>query len=212
MDELLTRLDRTLQRMAPDLIARMNPPCDPALLDEIEERIGLKLPRDIQSLYRWHDGTSWSANNDLELFGEFRWFSAREALDNWDSLAGQQMSDELYAMPEDDPEWNKLIVRPWLDTPAAGWLPLGHASGPNHMLWADLEPGPAGKAGQLVGHAIADTWRSYWCDGLTSYLADLLAKIESGEVSVDERDVGVPPQRTWMAGGTPYVPASYFAF
>jgi cell wall assembly regulator SMI1 len=162
MKELLQRLEAQLQLQYPDILPTLNPPATEEQITAVEAAMKQKLPEDVKTAYRWHNGCRslpGEISHPLEnepylLIYRGRWLALDEMLNRWQSFVEMGFIDtEYHFTEEEDPDnWNQLTIRPWTFPPHT-WLPLGqdtHAS----FTYIDLFPGPRGHVGQLLAYDI----------------------------------------------------------
>jgi cell wall assembly regulator SMI1 len=56
IDEILTKLEGTLQKKAPHFLAELKQGLSDAEITALENKSGIRLPDDVKALYRWHNG------------------------------------------------------------------------------------------------------------------------------------------------------------
>lgn len=194
MSDFWLRLDRQLMSQTPLLFTSLRAPASSASLRSAEEAFGLPLPREVRDAYLRHDGSTRSREIPARdnLFGEFRWISLEEAMALWRSNVQwyEESKDDENLYP-DDAFGNHGAVR--LGAPRPGWFPIG-ASG-SWALYVDLDPGPAGRAGQLTA-CYLDGGVALFAPSLAHYLEHLLLGLEQGRVFYDERNLCWVDRRT----------------
>jgi cell wall assembly regulator SMI1 len=196
MKEILQRLEAQLQLQFPDILPTLNPPATEEQITALEAAVKQKLPEDVKSAYRWHNGcrrlpgeTSWPLQDESYfLIYRGRWLGLDEMLDRWQSLLQIGFVDTEYDFTEeDDPDnWNRLTIRPWTAPPHT-WLPLSQ-DGNCSFIYIDLFPGPRGHVGQVLAHDIhGGGGCELIADSLVSYLTVFVQALERKELQYDRR-------------------------
>src|SRR5687768_2872139 len=149
MDEIWKRIEAWLAQNAPDVREDLQPGATDAALAEASRTFGAELPADMAASYRVHDGSRGGAG---PLFGEWRLLSLAAAARAWGTLKKQSddgvfEDDDVQAAPQVKDEW-------WNPK----WIPVASNSS-GDFLCADLDPAPAGKAGQIVSYYHAEPRR-----------------------------------------------------
>lgn len=71
LNELLARLDDTLERRLPNVASRLRPGASVDELDSFEVEFGRALPAEFRALYRWHDGADFVGYHSLPGLGHW---------------------------------------------------------------------------------------------------------------------------------------------
>jgi len=140
-----SRLERSVaQLQLPE--PQLAPGAEEASLAAFEAAVGLRLPDEVRDLFRGHDGqTSARAG----LAGGFHFVSlleARKIMEDWSAVRaklGEGIKDLDRACSSSP---RGAIQRKYSD---AGWVPLLR-DGEGNGVGVDLNPGPAGTAGQII--------------------------------------------------------------
>jgi cell wall assembly regulator SMI1 len=182
LPELLARLDAWVAREVPLHHATLRPGVTDAALDAFEARQGVTLPPTLRALYRWHDGG--------DLFG-LEFLSLEHLEFNrvaWAELAADRMTD----LDENVVSHPPGAIRPLYAT--GDWLPFLHDGGGNHVA-LDLNPGPAGRVGQVITTGRDEEHRFVLAPDLDTFLREYLRRLESGRVTV--RRLSGFSEETW---------------
>jgi cell wall assembly regulator SMI1 len=195
MKELFQRLEAQLQLQFPDILPTLNPPATEAQITAFEAAVKQKLPEDVKTTYRWHNGcrglpaeTSRLVQDEpYFLVYRGRWLCLDEMLDRWQSILQIGFVDtEYHFTEEDDPDnWNRLTIRPWTAPPHT-WLPLSQIDNYS-FTYIDLFPGPRGRVGQFLSHCIQDGGDDLIADSLENYLTVFVQALERKELQYDRR-------------------------
>ncbi|MXV18314.1 SMI1/KNR4 family protein [Deinococcus xianganensis] len=182
LPELLARLDAWVAREVPLHHATLRPGVTDAALDAFEVRQGVTLPEALRALYRWHDGG--------DLFG-LKFLSLEHLEFNrvaWAELAADRMTDLDEVVVSHPPGAIRLLYA------TGDWLPFLHDGGGNHVA-IDLNPGPAGRVGQVITVGPDEDDRYVLASDLDTFLREYLRRLESGRVTV--RRLGGYATETW---------------
>jgi len=137
-----------LARRAPSLALRLGPPATDADLDAFARHVGFDLPADLRHLYRLHDGQVDSGDDGaVGLVHGMQFLGLAELRRVWDDWAYVRSRWDHAKSPMDD------VVVPGVVAGAytrAGWLPVLRFPTRAGHLGVDLEPGPAGRYGQVI--------------------------------------------------------------
>jgi cell wall assembly regulator SMI1 len=97
----LTELENILDLHNKLLVEFLNPPLIQSALSEKDESIFLRLPPDVQELYKWHNGTKWTnahlGSRWIFPLGIFLGFS--DAIDAYKQLSGTDEYWKDYLFP-----------------------------------------------------------------------------------------------------------------
>jgi cell wall assembly regulator SMI1 len=193
MKEILQLLDTQLALQFPDVLPTLNPPATEKQIASFEAAVSQKLPEDIKTAYRWHNGcrclpgeiSAPLSNEAYFLIYGGRWLSLDEIVTQWHVQNEIAEGDDYFFTQEDDPDqWSKLVARPWCWPPVL-WLPLSREYHDAHT-YIDLLPGPKGRAGQLV-HQALDGAQRVIAPGMSDYLTVFAQALESKELRYDRR-------------------------
>jgi cell wall assembly regulator SMI1 len=158
------RIESWLDAHAPGTRATLNPPADPAALAAVEAAIGRRLPPDVASSLRCHDG----AGPDEHARGRFMLLDGYIPLSTIGIVDQWRMLGKSLSRLGDD-----MVGRWWHPL----WLPVGlHNTG--DTLFVDQRPGTGQDAvGDLLTHDGAEvgTWGSF-----ALFLEQTASALESG--------------------------------
>ncbi|MGM9319941.1 SMI1/KNR4 family protein [Deinococcus aquaticus] len=169
--ELLARLDAWVAREVPLHHATLRPGATDPALDAFEARQGVTLPPALRALYRWHDGGN--------LFGLEFLSLERLAADRglYADVAADHMTDLDEVVVSHPPGAIRLLYA------TGDWLPFLHDGGGNHVA-LDLNPGPAGRVGQIITTGRDEEHRFVLAPDLETFLREYLRRLETGRVTV----------------------------
>lgn len=140
----------------------------------------------MRSAYRWHDGCS----SELSIFvGGCQWCSLETMVEHWKekiSFCNADRKENPDNYPSYTPSWDSMKVKPvWWKKQ---WIPIG-TSNTVSSIYVDLDPAPAGAAGQIISDAgIQDA--QVMAPSLGSFFRSLAKHLEGGRLA--ER-----PHGTW---------------
>jgi cell wall assembly regulator SMI1 len=161
VEQSWSRIERWLRAHAPDTLATLGPPADPAEITAAEEELGTSMPAELVAWFRRHDGVTeegLQANHFLLPDG-YHLMSLRRC------LAHRRMLVEILDGFED------FMVGSWWHPE---WLPVAQHSAGDALI-VDLREGPErGRAGEFMHEDSArfDRWASF--GALLAETADLL--------------------------------------
>ena len=179
--DLWPRLEAQFALHHPVLLGALRPGATLSAIEEAEHCMGFAMPEELRRAYLRHDGCAWLPLASTNLVAMYRWISLDEMTRHW--VQHKRMYEEwlpeadIYPDPTDEDEVLLSSVRP-------GWIPIGEM-GSQTMLFIDLEPGPAGCAGQLIGFSIVEGQGVVIARNLEDYLRQLVEGFEAGQVSYD---------------------------
>jgi cell wall assembly regulator SMI1 len=144
------RYAKWLEKNAPSLVGRLSPGVNDAELAAFEKEVGAPLPATVREL--WNVCGGQQGLNDPGVIGDFVLLSPKSALAEWRSWA---------ELRRDTSEENMAnLARYCTSQPAgaiqegysvAGWIPLWKERMEGNYVGVDLEPGPNGVVGQVIG-------------------------------------------------------------
>jgi cell wall assembly regulator SMI1 len=189
-NDVTVRVHDAFHRLADSIAGDMmlRPPATEADLTVAEAHLGQQLPADVRALYLLHDGqhqyTAADPRFAAGIFTGLPLLPLHDVLFNWDQWEGFEAEEDMDDFASSTPEG---FVHPKYST--RGWIPLSHDGGGNH-IGVDLNPGPAGTAGQIITFGRDDDEHQVLAPSLLSYLEQVTALIASGAVtpSDDEDD------------------------
>lgn len=140
MKQQWERLEAWLKANDPALLADLNPPASDADIQELEQKIGAKLPADFIECLKVHNGQGGKA---VWLFDGNEFLSTRNILMSWSvwtDLLEDGDFDSRVSSPDDgiQSEW-------W----TKGWIPFA-TNGGGDYLCLDLTPSEGGCFGQVI--------------------------------------------------------------
>lgn len=142
------KLETWLEANRPAVLADLNAGADDAAVDDLQARLGLRLPEDFIACLRVHNGQKGQA---APLFDTYAFLPARRILMSWTSW------NELQGGGDFDGREGRAAgpVRPLWWSP--GWVPFA-SNGGGDYLCLDMDPPPQGQRGQIIRvfHDVAD--------------------------------------------------------
>lgn len=164
---------------------RLRGPAGPDALASWENVIGRPLPPDLRDLYAIADGEA----EHVGLFFGWRWLSVGEAVEACQELrrVGGEVRPEQIIF--DQHPFGAVRRVAW--TP--GWIPFAH-DGSGTFAAVDLDPGPAGRVGQVVaigpgrfmdfGDGVGVPY--WYASSVRALLDEVLRAVRAGESTLDE--------------------------
>ena len=130
-----------MDRHAPSVRAKLNPPADEAALARLQATLGVQLPEDFLASYRIHDGAHRVSGPILGV----PFLSAAGIAKEWKELKPKRGDD--CPAPEEPVSAQPGAIREvgW----SAGWVPFAGPDEENYLA-LDFDPGPNGTAGQVI--------------------------------------------------------------
>ncbi|MBW8481378.1 SMI1/KNR4 family protein [Actinomadura parmotrematis] len=157
-------IDVWLAVHAPASLMLLNPPAEPAAVEEAERALGMPLPAELAASLRCHDGAD-------------EWTSL---LPHQSPLSASAVAERYAACMDKARATGGFAVQPWADEPwwHPDWIPWAvNASGTPHVI--DRRPGPhrgrLGWAAYAGGGDFTDGW-----PGLAAYLAAVARALHEG--------------------------------
>ncbi|MBU9575927.1 SMI1/KNR4 family protein [Burkholderia multivorans] len=165
MKQQWQRLEAWLKTHNPALLADLNPPASDADIQELEQKLGVKLPADFVECLKVHDGQRGGAE---PLFDGFEFFSCSKIHQQWKIWTDLLKSGAFRSFKSDPddgicPDW-------W----CSAWIPFaGNFEG--DCLCLDLGPEVGGSFGQVICVWHDDEDRDLISDGFSGFLKSLNA-------------------------------------
>ncbi|NGZ74262.1 SMI1/KNR4 family protein [Saccharibacillus alkalitolerans] len=179
--------ERAMTEAAPEFPGYLNGPASEEAIAETERRIGRPLPEQMKRLYRIHDGEDHSYGTVFGL--EFlpleeaagRWEQWRDLIDGEDEESLRELAGDAASVPEG-------AIRTVYAS--KGWIPVLF-DGAGCFIGIDLDPGPAGKVGQIINFGRDEDEKVVLAEDLAGLLKMLAEQaphvtIEREEESDDE--------------------------
>jgi cell wall assembly regulator SMI1 len=170
---------------------RLPPGASPQALDAAEAKLGQRLPDDLRSFYRLHDGLggSW-----LLHYGEF--LSLDNLVMQWGWYADMERTED----PADPLYQTKAVSGPikpvWWSSRR---LPVTDNSGDHTMI--DLDPAPGGTVGQVITYDHEVGPMRVLAPSFSAWLALIAVALEAGKAIWQETHGAVGPPGYWEPGG-----------
>jgi cell wall assembly regulator SMI1 len=169
-------IHKWLARYAPLVRGMLNPPTDEAALTRLATTLGRGLPEDFLASYRIHDGANRVSGPIIGV----PLLSAAAIVKEWKGLRPRRGQD--CPAPEQPVSARPGAIQEvgW----SAGWIPFAGPDEENYLA-LDFDPGPKGKAGQVISfgadqfiygtprYVLAPSFREFM-----AFLADLFAREE----------------------------------
>ncbi len=149
--------------------AELLPGADDAAIASLEDGIGASLAPDHAASLRVHNG--------MATLTSYQYLDSEAVLAKWQSRA-PLAKDERHPHDPSGAQFRNV----WWHH---GWVPFAEDSGGN-LLCIDLDPGPEGKAGQVLVWEMAMGPGLAGADSLGTWLEDYCAGLKAGRFAVDE--------------------------
>ncbi len=174
MNPVIEKFFEVLSEIVPDYKNYLNPPCDPAKFEIIENLIGEELPEAFKDFYRIADGEipsyvlvdgKYQSQKILWLILGFKLASLSEMIDSYTNDGYPQRFDNSY----DDYYYDNSCYSSDADKIKTHiyfhrkWLPFAFSENPDSFL-LDFAPAEKGVKGQIFVHNCAgdsDYWEEY---------------------------------------------------
>ncbi len=166
MKQQWQRLEAWLKTHNPALLADLKPPASDADIQELEQKLGVKLPEDFVECLKVHDGQRGGGE---WLFSGSEFLSSKRILEEWaiwkDLLDGGDF-DGVEAEP------GKGIKPVWW---SPKWIPFTYNGAGDHLC-LDLDPTSQGCSGQVITLWHDDGARKKKADSFTQWFAEFVDK------------------------------------
>jgi cell wall assembly regulator SMI1 len=165
----LSEFEHWLSERLPDAAESLNPQADDFACGRFEEETGLHLPEGLVTLYHWHDGQSRRCPTGI--FYGMRFMSLQEVLVEWHFWAEEAESEMPVAPAPTD------IVK---QQPANRyWIPFAE-DGDGNFLAIDLDPGPAGHAGQVINFGSDEDHHYVLAGNVAELISWMMRELQAG--------------------------------
>lgn len=157
-------LEVWLKANNPTLMADLNPPASDADIQELEKKIGLKLPKNFIECLKVHNGQKGEAE---WLFSGLEFLSSQRILDEWaiwKNLLDGGDFDGSKAKPDAG------IQSVWW---SPKWIPFTYNGAGDHLC-LDLDPAGGGRAGQVITLWHDDGARKKKADSFAQWFAEFV--------------------------------------
>jgi cell wall assembly regulator SMI1 len=197
------RIDAWLGRNAPDILDTLEPGATEKMIQDFEQRTGLKLPPDLRASYRRHDGA-----DESDLFPAlerdemgYSLLTLSQAFRDWRLHAKRNKGGPGNA--PDDFDCDRGVRREyWND----GWIPVATNGGGDYHC-VDLGPAPGGTAGQVIEWRHETNERRLVARSWARWLKDVADGLEDGTFACEEGS-GIVRGAKRRRTGKPAAPAA----
>ena len=186
---LWPRFEVALEKFAPMVLKALAPPATREQIAEAETAVSAEFPPEVVTAYLRHNGCIDNDNcYDRHILTFANWIGLGRVVRDWSmdrfgEARLRRISDDNLCFPTYDSSWDELLVRPVAADPK--WIPIGGTNAKGGEL-IDLNPGPAGRRGQLIHHD-GDGGMHWVAEGLDHYLERLTVLLERKTIYYDER-------------------------
>jgi cell wall assembly regulator SMI1 len=172
----------------PRVVAALQPPASEARLNRLESLIGVALPEDYRSLYRWHNGQTekvfagpWPGLRFMPLdLVEKQWKFWYHLLDR-ETPEGRASYDEMAVSVRPGTIKEKYVN--------ARWIPFAEC-GSSDYLGIDLDPGPNGSYGQVINFGRDQDLKRVVAPNIAAFTEWVLVLLRSGNFYIEDIDDG----------------------
>lgn len=194
MNALWLGLEHWLGQQLPEVLADLNPGCSNEELTELERRLDCSLPEDLKAFYRRHDGQKGKTTG---LFFGLPFLSTSALYEQWGVWRELVLEDEEIVTEIDSESYPNGAIKPVYIN--LKWIPLAHDGSGNH-LGVDLDPGPAGKVGQVINFGADENRKFVLAASITEFMAWMLAQYQASNYQSSERSLALkePPNRHFL--------------
>ncbi|AFZ69747.1 protein involved in beta-1,3-glucan synthesis (plasmid) [Deinococcus peraridilitoris DSM 19664] len=144
-------------------------------IDELEQQLDVTFPAAFRASLLRHDGIPdpWWPQGELESVE-----GIRSSWESWTNLLEDGSFDEANGFVEDNP----ALKRSWW---WRGWVPIDR-DGASNGACLDLDPGPAGRVGQVIDmdHEVGPSGPHY--EDFAAYLEETAEALEDGYYIVND--------------------------
>jgi cell wall assembly regulator SMI1 len=186
------RIDSVLERYAPPVFQRFQPPATRVQIEKAENAMGARLPDEVRAAFLRHNGCRsyepgnlFSPANMGSVFVSFyEWCGLELMVERWQWKKARLEADRL-RNPEiheaQDSSWDELQVRQqeW----NLKWLPIG-LNNTRTALYIDMDPAAQGTAGQLIYSNGSEA--TLYAPGFNQYFASIATGLEAGLIKYDD--------------------------
>lgn len=137
-----------------------------------ESMLGIKFPEDFRSAYMEHNGT----DGPCFIFGPYRLWSLSYIVE--ENIRNRADNESATTFRSDD---DKGQIRGCVHS--QGWITFGDDGG-HSQLAIDLDPGVAGRTGQII--ELVEDGTNYVADSLFSFFSMIVTDIENGALEWNE--------------------------
>lgn len=172
-------VERVLAERVPTVAATLRGPAAPEDIERLSATVARELPADFVTSLRRHDGQD-NPTRLLDLVDHHTLLGVE------DMIAASEMRAEVFAAQEETPiDWMVPDkVRTVINR--RGWLQFTDAEGRGYAL--DLDPLPAGRAGQVIYLPIEDPTPEPDYPSFTAWFSEVAEKFAAGAFSVEDGD------------------------
>ena len=162
MKQIIKEIDKLLEEKIPQFKKTFNPPATESDFEELETVIGVKLPEEFKTFYRWHNGQNRSPYVAFHVETHEILMPIADIIEWYDELSGQLDTGDI-----EENRWRKI------------WVPFtDNGSGDSTCIDVSEE-----NFGQIV---IQDGWDDevkVIFNSLSEWLEDLLSKLRDFDYS-----------------------------
>ena len=181
MEELIQRLDSWLRQNRPDYYKKLLPGLTELELTDLEKELGVELPTDFKTFYRWRNGVAW---DELEcIVPNFEWLSNRGLISHQNTMSEADEDGTDYF-----PDWENW----W----GPGWITF-LTDGTANYYCLDMEGSFGGKKGQILSIWTDDIHRDIFHESFFMWLETVIIALERGLFRGDEDDTRLQEYETY---------------
>jgi cell wall assembly regulator SMI1 len=181
MNELWQQYTEWLSKNIPEQYKLLNGPATSDDFTAFEKTVGYSFPASLRDLYEINNGTHDGDGIGGSLWNGYEFLSIRQITDNW--IANKEVIDDIYpstgsSYPEDAIKTAYYNIN---------WVPFLH-DGSGNYIGIDLDPGVAGKSGQVINFGSDEIHQHVIANSLEDFVAIILRQIQSGNVKIEDSD------------------------
>jgi len=181
MEAIWLRIESRLDKIAPQVLATLQPGASEAQIKTAQEFLSIEFPSSVKASYRIHNGQS---SYEYGFFQGREFLSLERIQDEW-KVWKDLLDDKNFANLQSDPDlgirsdwWNPL------------WIPLTYdGSGNHHCL--DLNPAYGGVTGQIITMWHDSSEREIVAPSFFDWLERYALELELEQLVFDEQCNGI---------------------
>ncbi|WP_409525990.1 SMI1/KNR4 family protein [Nitrincola sp. MINF-07-Sa-05] len=179
IEEVFNALVKKTSEIQPSMVDLLNPGSDISRIEKVESRMGITLPVELKSLYLLHDGQKAGPG----FFFDWPFLSIDEMLDEWNAwsqIQENQEIDDVHSISVPRGHIKEIYC-------SRNWIPFSKDYGGNNYA-IDLDPGPNGRAGQVIVFGRDFDTKFVLSLNLTAFVQYYLDSLDAGKyIKEDEQ-------------------------
>ncbi|WP_224554310.1 SMI1/KNR4 family protein [Pectobacterium versatile] len=184
----LNDLESWLINQLPEVAEDLNPGATHDELDAFIQHIGVAVPEDFLTLYRWHNGQRMAQKTGLWYGLSFLPLArVMQEVDGWREVVNTSSDDDLAslndAMSSTPPSYVKRLYANPL------WVPFAYDWGSNYLA-IDLDPDTQGTRGQVINCGRDEERKIAIAPSLDAFVHWMMEELHAGNVNIRVEDDG----------------------